>query len=212
MAAGAFCASDGASARTEQSVSPPAPLAVRYRERPAEQADKGPFTLLAAFPEVIARRIVEREKARARPRGNGLDASLTRGGGNPLPPKTEVLSSGFGMRRHPILGGWRPHLGVDLAAPTGTPVRATRDGRVGAAGWRGGYGLSVELEHSQGLETRYGHMSRLNVVRGQRVQRGEVIGWVGSTGLSTGPHLHYETRLQGRAVDPLPSMRRKRSR
>ena len=124
-------------------------------------------------------------------------------GGNPLPLRNEVLSSGFGMRRHPLLGGWRPHLGVDLAAPTGTPVYATADGVVSAAGRRGGYGLSITLEHRQGLETRYAHMSRINVVHGQGVKQGNVIGWVGSTGLSTGPHLHYETRLKGQAVNPL---------
>jgi murein DD-endopeptidase MepM/ murein hydrolase activator NlpD len=210
LIAGLVCAPDVSSAGTEQRAEPPAPLAVRYKEAPEERVDNGPFTLLAAFPEAIARRIVEREVRRARPRPRTFSAALMQGGGNPLPRRNEVLSSGFGMRRHPLLGGWRPHLGVDLAAPTGTPVYATADGVVSAAGWRGGYGLSITLEHRQSLETRYGHMSRLNVARGQSVQRGSVIGWVGSTWLSTGPHLHYETRLQGRAVNPLPYIRRKK--
>jgi murein DD-endopeptidase MepM/ murein hydrolase activator NlpD len=141
-----------------------------------------------------------------------LDASLLRDGRMAQPLRKEVVSSGFGMRLHPLLGVWRPHLGVDLAAPTGTPVYATADGRVSAAGRRGGYGLAITLQHARGMETLYGHMSRLNVARGQSVRRGEVIGWVGSTGLSTGPHLHYETRLQGRAVNPLPRVRAKKAR
>jgi murein DD-endopeptidase MepM/ murein hydrolase activator NlpD len=130
-------------------------------------------------------------------------------GVNPLPARQGMLSSAFGMRRHPLLGGWRSHEGVDLAAPAGTPVYATADGLVGASGRRGGYGLAITLEHGQGRETLYGHMSRLNVRRGQSVRRGNLIGWVGSTGLSTGPHLHYETRMQGRAVNPMPSLHRK---
>lgn len=120
-----------------------------------------------------------------------------------------VLTSGFGMREHPLLGVERPHLGVDLAAPRGTPVYATADGVVGAAGIHGGYGLSISIEHAGGMETRFGHLSRLNVVAGQRVRKGELIGLVGSTGLSTGPHLHYETRLNGRPVNPMNYMGRK---
>lgn len=113
------------------------------------------------------------------------------------------LTSGFGMRAHPILGSSRLHLGIDLAAPAGTPVVATSDGIVSTAQWAGGYGLLVQLDHAGGLQTRYGHLSQLNVASGQHVARGEVIGFVGSTGRSTGPHLHYETRLHGQAVNPL---------
>ena len=120
-----------------------------------------------------------------------------------MPVATRAVTSGFGWRVHPVLGGLRAHSGVDLAAPYGTPIVATTDGVVGAAGTRGGYGLFVAVEHGN-LETRYGHMSRLNVVAGQRVRKGDVIGYVGSTGRSTGPHLHYEVRVNGRAVDPLP--------
>ena len=119
-----------------------------------------------------------------------------------MPVAAGAVTSGFGWRVHPVLGGLRAHSGVDLAAPYGTPIVATTDGVVGEADWRGGYGLFVAVEHG-GLETRYGHMSRLNVVAGQRVRKGDVIGYVGSTGRSTGPHLHYEVRVNGRAVDPL---------
>ena len=114
------------------------------------------------------------------------------------------MTSRFGYRRDPFGGGGEFHPGVDLAAPAGSPVRATADGVVGRAGWNGGYGQMVALEQGNGVETRYGHMSRLAVVPGQQVRRGDVIGYVGSTGRSTGAHLHYEVRVNGRAVDPLP--------
>jgi murein DD-endopeptidase MepM/ murein hydrolase activator NlpD len=114
------------------------------------------------------------------------------------------LTSGFGMRVHPLLGGMRMHSGVDLAAPTGSPIFATYSGKVTSAGWAGGYGLSAAVESKSGVQTRFGHMSRLIVSRGQSVRKGDVIGYVGSTGLSTGPHLHYEVRFKGQAVDPLP--------
>ncbi|WP_260925723.1 M23 family metallopeptidase [Novosphingobium sp. 9] len=115
-------------------------------------------------------------------------------------------SSGFGLRDHPILGGIRAHKGLDLAAPTGTPIHATADGVVGRAQWVSGYGLLVQLEHGGDLETRYGHMSRIAVADGQFVHKGDVIGYVGQTGYATGPHLHYEVRVDGVAVDPTPYM------
>lgn len=116
------------------------------------------------------------------------------------------MSSGFGMRVHPVLGGMRAHRGIDLPAPTGTPIHAAADGVVGKADWSGGYGLMVELAHGAAMETRYGHMSRIAVAEGQRVRKGDVIGYVGSTGRSTGAHLHYEVRIGGDAVNPLPYM------
>jgi murein DD-endopeptidase MepM/ murein hydrolase activator NlpD len=115
-----------------------------------------------------------------------------------------AMSSNFGMRVHPVLGGFRMHKGVDLPAPTGTPIHATADGVIGRADWFGGYGLCVEVEHGANLETRYGHMSRIAVAEGQHVHRGDVIGYVGSTGRSTGSHLHYEVRIAGEAVNPVP--------
>jgi murein DD-endopeptidase MepM/ murein hydrolase activator NlpD len=123
-----------------------------------------------------------------------------------FPIQSVRLSSSYGMRGHPVLGGRRKHNGVDLAAPTGTPIYATADGNVSKAEWFSSYGLYVSLEHGADIQTRYGHMSRLNVSAGQRVQKGDIIGYVGSTGRSTGPHLHYEVRIAGQAVNPLPYM------
>lgn len=117
-----------------------------------------------------------------------------------------ALTSGFGMRWHPVLGGRRAHKGIDLAQPIGTPVHASADGVVSRADWFSSYGLFVSLEHGGNIETRYGHMSRLNVAAGQIVHKGDVIGYVGSTGRSTGPHLHYEVRIAGTAVSPIPYM------
>ena len=120
-----------------------------------------------------------------------------------LPLASAVLTSRFGARYHPILGGWRQHSGVDLAAATGTPVAAPSPGVVVAAQWWGGYGLFVAIDHGKGLQTRYGHLSQLAVYYGQQVSAGQVLGYVGSTGNSTGPHLHYEMRLNGQSLNPL---------
>ncbi|MEM9207433.1 MAG: M23 family metallopeptidase, partial [Pseudomonadota bacterium] len=95
------------------------------------------------------------------------------------------------------------HSGLDFATPTGTRILATGSGRVARAGWMGGYGRMVEINHGNGLSTRYAHLSRISVKSGQRVTAGDVIGRAGSTGRSTGPHLHYETRIDGKAVDPM---------
>ena len=124
-----------------------------------------------------------------------------------IPIEGVRLTSNYGMRNHPVLGGRRQHNGVDLAAPAGTPIYATADGMVSKAEWFSGYGLYVALEHGGDIQTRYGHMSRLNVSSGQQVRKGDIIGYVGSTGRSTGPHLHYEVRIAGQAVNPLPYMR-----
>jgi len=112
------------------------------------------------------------------------------------------LTSGFGERFHPILGYRRFHAGLDLAASAGTPIVAAADGRVVGAGWRGGYGQQVEIAHAGGVETLYGHMSRIAAHAGEVVRKGQVIGYVGSTGLSTGPHLHFEVTKNGRPVNP----------
>jgi murein DD-endopeptidase MepM/ murein hydrolase activator NlpD len=118
-------------------------------------------------------------------------------------PVNGRMTSGFGSRFHPILGYQRFHDGVDLAASAGTPIVAAADGRVASAGWAGGYGRAVELVHAGGIETRYGHMSRIAAYPGELVHRGDVIGYVGSSGLSTGPHLHFEVMKNGRPVNPL---------
>lgn len=112
------------------------------------------------------------------------------------------VSSNYGMRRHPILGYRRMHSGMDFRASYGTPIVAVSDGRVNAAGRMGGCGNAVRLDHGRKLQTRYCHMSRIAVRRGQSVRRGQVIGYVGSTGLSSGPHLHYEMYRSGRSVNP----------
>jgi murein DD-endopeptidase MepM/ murein hydrolase activator NlpD len=115
------------------------------------------------------------------------------------------FSSSFGMRRHPILGRYRLHSGVDWAAPTGTPIVAAGNGAVEKIGTRAGYGRSVTLKHTNGYATTYNHMSGYarGLSAGDRVHQGQVIGYVGSTGLSTGPHLHYEVLVNGRFVDPM---------
>jgi murein DD-endopeptidase MepM/ murein hydrolase activator NlpD len=114
------------------------------------------------------------------------------------------VTSPFKMNRvHPLLGRVLPHTGVDFAAGHGTPVHATGDGSVSYASARGGYGNLVEIQHPNGYATRYAHLSRIAVPAGGYVRQGQVIGYVGSTGLATGPHLHYEVRRKGRPVDPL---------
>ncbi|KPL52987.1 hypothetical protein ABB55_12805 [Prosthecomicrobium hirschii] len=116
-----------------------------------------------------------------------------------------VFRSGFGGRRHPILGYYRMHTGVDWAASTGTPILASGNGVVEEAGWKGGYGRFVKLSHNNGYGTGYGHMSGFakGIEKGSRVRQGQVIGYVGSTGMSTGPHLHYEVYINQVAVDPM---------
>jgi murein DD-endopeptidase MepM/ murein hydrolase activator NlpD len=117
-------------------------------------------------------------------------------------PVNAKISSGFGLRRHPILGYRRMHSGLDFSAGYGAPIYAATDGRVTYAGRKGGYGKFVKLKHAGSLATGYAHMSRIAVRSGQRVRRGQIIGYVGSTGLSTGPHLHYELYRNGRAINP----------
>jgi murein DD-endopeptidase MepM/ murein hydrolase activator NlpD len=115
------------------------------------------------------------------------------------------ISSGFSMRVHPISGVWKAHKGVDFAAPMGTPIRAAADGVVDFAGVSNGYGNMVVLKHWSNYSTAYGHMSRFasGLRRGQKISQGDLIGYVGSTGWSTGPHLHYEFRIGGEATDPM---------
>jgi len=118
-------------------------------------------------------------------------------------PVAGHITSGYGMRRHPILGYVRMHAGVDFAAAWGSPIYAVTDGRVEYAGWHGGHGNYVKLDHGGGIATGYGHMSRIAVAPGMAVRRGQIIGYVGSTGLSTGAHLHYEVYRGGQTVDPM---------
>jgi murein DD-endopeptidase MepM/ murein hydrolase activator NlpD len=130
--------------------------------------------------------------------GKSIKRSLLR-----TPVDGARLTSGFGMRMHPILGYTRMHKGVDFGVPTGTPIFAAGDGVVEQAGWAGGYGRFVLIRHNSRMETAYGHMSRLASVAGQHVRQGQVIGYVGMTGSATGPHLHYEVRRDGAQVNPI---------
>ena len=136
-----------------------------------------------------------------------LDTGLTANIGVSVPSRRPIeqmsLSSSYGMRVHPITGKLARHNGVDIPAPYGTPIYATADGIVGRAQRLGGYGNYVEIEHGNEIETRYGHMSSYVVRPGQQVKKGDVIGYVGSTGRSTGPHLHYEVYRGGQTVNPL---------
>jgi murein DD-endopeptidase MepM/ murein hydrolase activator NlpD len=119
-----------------------------------------------------------------------------------MPAASMVMSSGFGYRSDPFTGAAAAHAGLDFKGPIGTPILAAADGRVIAAGVDGGYGKAIEIKHANGLVTRYAHLSGLNVRTGQMVKRGDQIGRMGSTGRSTGSHLHFEVRLNGRAINP----------
>ena len=121
------------------------------------------------------------------------------------PVRGTSFTSGFGIRSDPFRGRAAMHAGIDLAGPIGTPIYATADAVVGRSEWNsGGYGNLVELDHGHGIQTRYGHLSKSMVAAGQRVKRGDMIGLMGSTGRSTGSHLHYEVRIDGKAVNPVP--------
>ena len=121
------------------------------------------------------------------------------------PVNNAMMRSGFGSRRHPILGYSRMHTGVDWATRYGTPIFASGNGVIDRIGWEGGYGKYISIKHPNGYETAYGHMSAYakGMDVGKRVRQGQVIGYVGSTGLSTGAHVHYEIKVNGRFVDPL---------
>jgi murein DD-endopeptidase MepM/ murein hydrolase activator NlpD len=116
-----------------------------------------------------------------------------------------IMRSGFGVRKHPVLGYTRAHTGVDWAAPIGTPIYASGNGTIEKMGWEGGYGRYIRMRHANGYETAYGHMSAFakGVDVGKNVRQGQIIGFVGSTGLSTGPHVHYEIIINSRFVDPM---------
>lgn len=144
---------------------------------------------------------------------SNLFASLQRLDGTPKaaayipsgrPVQKLSLTSNFGVRSDPFNGGARMHKGIDIPGPTGTPIYATADGVVSRSGWASGYGNLVQISHGSGMETRYGHMSKLLVAENSYVKRGQIIGLMGSTGRSTGSHLHYEVRVDGAAINPIP--------
>ena len=120
------------------------------------------------------------------------------------PSSTGMITSSYGYRRDPFTGGGAMHSGIDFKGPTGQPILAAAGGRVTHAGWKSGYGKAVEVTHGNGLMTRYAHLSRIDVRAGQRIEQGLQLGAMGSTGRSTGTHLHFEVRLNGRAINPRP--------
>lgn len=122
------------------------------------------------------------------------------------PVKGTTFTSGYGVRSDPFRGRAAMHAGIDLAGPMGTPIYATADGYVQRSQWVNGYGNLVEVNHGRGIQTRYGHLSKSLVRDGQQVKRGQMIALMGSTGRSTGSHLHYEVRVDGKAVNPIPFM------
>ena len=167
----------------------------------------GPFVPLSLRKDsgAFERQLYRVQVARAS--ADGLTQTLTA-----VPVRKPIvgdidLSSGFGVRSDPFLGRPAMHTGLDFRGSTGDPVRATANGKVESSGWSGGYGRMVEIDHGNGYSTRYGHLSEIDVKVGQQVKIGQTIGRVGSTGRSTGPHLHYETRIEGDAVDPQKFLR-----
>lgn len=183
----------------------------------------GAFLLIGAHPAMAADPV-----SRQSPLGDGdaqfhqlfaswrsLDSSAGKGAPAPavkvsipsrMPVEGVTLTSDYGMRTHPVIGGRRAHKGVDLAGPVGTPVYATADGVVSMAQWFSSYGKYVQIEHGAELQTRYAHLSSYVVAPGASVTKGQLIGYIGTTGRSTGPHLHYEVRVAGNAVNPMPYM------
>jgi murein DD-endopeptidase MepM/ murein hydrolase activator NlpD len=163
---------------------------------PLDEPGAGGFGELTRRAEAIAGQL-DRVDAKLEQRLRWISATPA------IAPVQGILTSGFGYRSDPLTHGRGDHQGVDIAAAAGQPVRASADGIVLRAGTLGGLGNAVYLAHGFGLSSRYGHLARVDVRPGQRVQRGDVLGLVGSTGRSTGSHLHYEVRIDGNAVNPI---------
>jgi len=195
----------------------------RYADRRAGRAEQAIRTLGLDPRAILAEnetamggpleRLVSEADGSVDPRFERLGLSLARmtalergldGIPQVMPADINSISSGFGYRRDPFSGGGAMHSGLDFRAPYGSPIHAAADGEVVFAGWKSGYGKVVEINHGSGMITRYAHMSRWNARVGQAVIAGEVIGAIGSTGRSTGPHLHFEVRINDRAVNPRP--------
>lgn len=167
------------------------------------------LTALAATLAAISSEVAEKEQT-LQQLNQAVDQKVARDAATPLgwPCQGEITST-FGYRRAPFGWGWDFHPAIDIAAPWGTPVAATANGVVRFVGWKGGLGRTVILDHGFGFSTLYGHLTRTLVKEGQKVTRGETIGLLGSTGLSTGPHVHYEVWVEGKQVDPWPYMQKR---
>jgi len=158
--------------------------------------------ILASNLEEIAASMKEREKSLEQLKQALIERNKRLAATPSIWPTYGEVTSRFGYRNSPEGRGSYWHEGIDIANNYGTPVMATADGVVKYSGWYGGYGKLIEIDHGYGIVTRYGHMSSIIVSNGQRVKKGEVIGYMGNTGISTGPHLHYEVRVNGTAVNP----------
>jgi murein DD-endopeptidase MepM/ murein hydrolase activator NlpD len=165
-------------------------------------------SLSAAEEAELESLIVEREREiEAERRAEGIAGGVESGGGGMFSwPVTGTITSPFGWRSNPFGGAPEFHQGLDIAAPMGTTVTAAASGTVIMAQWYGGYGNYILIDHGGGYSTGYGHLSAIYVSNGQSIQRGQAIGAVGSTGQSTGPHLHFEVRIAGKPVDPAPRL------
>lgn len=190
-----------------QQIRPGDGFAVIYEEKTwhGQKIADGPILAAEFINQGRTYRAVGFRDARGRmeyysPEGLSLRRAFLR-----TPVELSRISSRFAMRFHPVLKTWRAHTGVDYAAPTGTPVRATAAGRIAAQGWNGGYGKAITIRHGGAYSTVYGHLSRFHPALrvGSLVEQGQVIGYVGATGLATGPHLHYELQVNGRHQNPL---------
>ncbi|WP_165790907.1 peptidoglycan DD-metalloendopeptidase family protein [Pleomorphomonas carboxyditropha] len=194
---------DAANSRVDAAVEiiADAGLRVNVPEAPADSQDAvgGPYIPMAGA-QALAAAMQEADQAFGR-------IALVKAAAARLPLVRPMpggdMTSNFGSRRDPFLGSLAFHAGIDFRSPTGTDIRPTAPGVVTVAGWSGGYGNMVEVDHGNGVTTRYGHMSRIITHVGDRVTRDTVIGEVGSTGRSTGPHLHYETRINGTPLNPI---------
>ena len=176
-------------------------IIIEHRRAATGETETG--TLLYAGLERVSGRDLQLMQWTSDGRSQWFEASgVGRESGGFQQPVPGRISSNYGLRMHPILRYSRMHRGVDFRASHGTPILAAADGRVSRAGWAGGYGRQVRLNHDGGIATSYSHMSRIAVSSGSRVRRGQVIGYVGTTGLSTGPHLHYEMYRNGATVNP----------
>jgi len=188
-----------------------AETAARQREVEArEQAKRSALARLRQERRAFERMVRELEEdsrqlevlIRRSQRSTSRGVALARSLSGFIWPARGVFTSGYGIRRHPIFRIRRMHTGQDIAAPYGTPVQAASDGRVIYTGWFGGYGKIVVIDHGDGVSTLYAHLSKILTRSGARLRRGEVVGRIGSTGYSTGPHVHFEVRVNGRPIDP----------